>query len=131
MKKILIVSVLLGSIILAGCSQKQLSQDELFQKKQECGSYKEAIKSEIKSGIEKENWKTLEQLWVSIYVKEVFYSSERNSCLYIYNNQNNWYSNYYLVDHLTKEYIMWYGETISSSEYISEFNKKVKELKWE
>ena len=108
-----------------------MDQDDLFEKKQECVSYKDEIEKEIKNEIEKVNWKPLKQLGVLIYVKDIFYSPQRNSCLYIYNNQNNWFSNYFLVDYFTKEFIIWYGETISSTGYISKFNKTVQELKWE
>ena len=44
MKKILIISLLLCGTVLAGCSQqKQLSKSELFEKKQECSSYRDQM----------------------------------------------------------------------------------------
>lgn len=132
MKKFLLISILLGVIIFSGCGKQWPSQKELFDKKQECVNYKNAIEKDITDSIAKDNdWKTLKKLGVTIYIEDIFYSSRRNSCLYIYNNQNNGYSNHFLVDYLTKEFIMWYGENLSSPEYIAEFKEKVRELKWE
>ena len=123
----------LATIVLTGCSQQQwLSQDELFDKKQECANQKTVIEKDITDSIANDNdWRILKQLWVNIYIEDIFYSPKRNACLYVYNNQNSGYSNHFLVDLFTKEYIIWYSESISSPEEISKFNKTVEELKWE
>lgn len=90
MKKIVIISLILWVILLWGCSKNQESQEpqnsntlskaELFDKKKECASYEEQIKqtiSERNKLFETDPSKSYEKL------QEIFYSPEKNSCLYI------------------------------------------------
>jgi len=71
MKKLLLISVLLGSIILAGCNQKWLSESELFTKKQECAK----LKNDIETDIEKARNGDAR-------LDKIFFSPKQNSCLY-------------------------------------------------
>jgi hypothetical protein len=76
MKRFILVPILLGSIILSGCWQQQwLSEDELFEKKQECASYENKMKEQLK---------TFSFNYTSCFVvNQLFYSPIKNSCLYI------------------------------------------------
>lgn len=124
MKKILLISLLIFGFILTGCSQqKWLSQDELFQKKQECASYT----SEMYKDIEK--WWYEEPL-----ILDVFYSSSINSCIYEFNTARNSLT---LVDYFSKK-ILWsalincesyYYETCMAQQKV--LFDTIKELKWE
>lgn len=72
MKKLLLISLVLSGILLKGCSQqKWLSQDELFEKKQECISYKDKM-----------NIQVIQLIDSDFEVNEIFYSPIKNSCLY-------------------------------------------------
>ena len=125
MKKVLLITSIVFELILAGCGQQGwLSKDELFEKKQECAKYK----NDIEKSIEEENSKNLES---HKYLNEIFYSPKNNSCLYIYTTDNGQYINHFLVNYLTNQWIIWYNETVSSSDKIKEFDDTVKELKWE
>lgn len=119
MKRLLLISVLLGSIILAGCSQNWLSQDELFQKKQECAKY---------INIAEERMKYLESTNVSINIDDIFYSSQLNTCILwlkaIYVNLDIYQESYDIYDLLIKKPL----ETAITKE---NYDKKTKELKWE
>lgn len=112
MKKLLLFSILLGSMILTGCGQqKWLSQDELFSKKQECISYKDKISIQavdiLDSGFE---------------VGEIFYSPIKNSCLYITKDKNEWiYNSSYLA------IIDYFNNTIIEST----FNEMAEFMNWD
>lgn len=73
MKKLGLLCIL-ATFILAGCSQQQwLSQDEVFEKKQECSRYKDKMNIQV-SGFS--------NLGNFFEVDEIFYSPVKNSCLY-------------------------------------------------
>lgn len=133
MKKLLLISILLGSIILTGCSQKWLSQDELFEKKQECANMKNVIQQE-------------QIQWIS--VTEIFYNEQMNTCLYVL--QGNWAK--FIIDRFWDEFNWLYNANsdyfcestywdITSDDWkealkecigkSKEFDKKLQELKWE
>lgn len=82
MIKYLLFLIISSLIILWGCSTtNKLSQDELFQKKQECIKYERDIQKDI----EKVNlwWKNESGVWQhSESLSEIFYSPAKNSCLY-------------------------------------------------
>ena len=111
MKKLLIVSLLLCGIVLGWCSlQKWLSQDELFEKKQECLSYQTNILENINRGD---------------ILMQIFYSPKINSCLYITKNVisiND--TTYYIYDYFE-------NVLVSSTHFYETLEKKIKELKWE
>lgn len=69
MKNVILISLLVSCIVLAGCSQ---SQDKLFQKKQECGKLSEQMQKDI------------DTIWPWIYFQlwTIYYSVNRNSCIY-------------------------------------------------
>lgn len=81
-KKIFLISLLLGSIILTGCSEENwLSKDELFEKKKECSMLSDQVMKEIEFQYWKiDNWFTENGL--QIENPEVFYSKKLNSCIY-------------------------------------------------
>lgn len=128
MKKVLWILILLGGIVLTGCSQKnELSKDELFTKKQECFNMTEKIQNYLNK-----EWYTNRKL------KNVFYSKEKNSCLYHldWNTSNgNWEI---IVDAFTHNEILtsrcWRNDPENNEfECImdqKEFDKRIKELEW-
>lgn len=74
MKKHLLLLLVISVFFISGCtSTSKLSQDELFEKKQTCESYK----SQMEADAERYYWE------IYIWVINIFYSSKRNSCLYI------------------------------------------------
>lgn len=139
MKKLLLISVLLGIIILTGCSQqKWLSKSELFEKKQECSKYMGVVQKR-----ETEKY-FLDELGMSQHsnVTDVFYSPSLNTCVYAGNRIT--YYNYidkdvinpsetknllFITDALTHKTIYSNYDRIEwERDY---YNKKIKELKWE
>lgn len=142
MKKLLLISVLLGSIILAGCNQKWLSESELFEKKQECNKLiTNAEKWEEKFFFESENG---DKQYSTI--NSIFYSPVLNTCLYEWSNSTRYYNEkwihehdliLYITDSLTYKTIfsirfwpLWYPHS-EYSEHSILFKEKIKELKWE
>lgn len=122
MKKSLLL-IFLAAIVLAGCTNG-LSKSELFEKKQECASYKDEIQKEISK-----------QLWVNSLI-EIFYSPVRNSCMYHYSNVNA----EAVVDYFTKEVVIDWLKLFDTNdtgvqkiliENQRDFKKWLKELKWE
>lgn len=124
MKKFLLVSALAWVLVLTWCSQqKWLSQDELFEKKQEC--------SNLRENMEKESNEKDET------VIEIFYSQSENSCIYIVNSKTY----HSIKDFFAKEYILTSPLYPPKTDDIEinknwlngdmEFYKTIKELKWE
>lgn len=147
MKKFLWFSFLLGLIFLGWCTTtNKLSQNELFQKKQECASYKTEIEKEIKernfiNGI----WWGQTQL-----LESIFYSRKNNTCMY----HVRWSISYMIdwalqvrdtqsvYDYFSKEKIIstptscknYDGENIPYIEWAcieDNFNIQLEGLKWE
>lgn len=120
MKKFLLISLILWLTILSGCSQqKWLSQNELFEKKQECIKY---------INIAEERIKYLETDNVSINIDDIFYNSQLNTCILwlkaTYINLDIYQESYDIYDLLLKKPI----KTAITKE---DYNKKIQELKWE
>lgn len=85
MKKTLGLLLVCGVLVLSGCMPNdQLSESELFEKKQECASMKNIIQSEQIQGIN---------------VSEVFYNQNMNTCLYVL--QGNWVK--FIIDRFWNE----------------------------
>lgn len=127
-KKIIVISLLLGSLILTGCSQKnELSKDELFEKKQECVKHKEDIEKDI----------AVRNFWNQVeFLEEIFYSPTENTCMYrargkLSTTLKDWEiinkERERVYDFFTKETIIWTDNRFND-EY---FYNKLKELKWE
>lgn len=133
MKKIFWFSFLLWFIFLWGCATtNKISQDELFQKEQECISYKDTIQKE---------------LWEN-YLMDVFYSPTRKGCVYVSNIVNNIWGIIEIKDYLTNESIStrtWLTQehcnSISNEKDMlkcskirdnvqMELDRKIQELKW-
>lgn len=115
MKKFLLISVFLGSMIFVGCSQqKWLSQDKLFEKKQECAKYKNEMQKQLSdfslNGIEN-----------VLEVKEIFYSPIKNSCLFTVNikqeslDTNESQENQENIKNISKTIIDYFGNNIEFS----------------
>ncbi len=113
MKKIFILWTIL-SLLLSSCSNNEKSA---FQKKQECLKYKEKIEKKLQEEVS----------WVS-KLDIIFYSSEKDSCLYSYiyswKNGNNYA---YIIDYLTNEKIKIFD--LNDQDNKKDFENKVKELK--
>ena len=99
-----LLPLLLLSVILAGCGKQWLSQEQLFQKKQECASYKEKIEKDIK-----EKYRSASpSLSLSASLDEIFYSPIRNSCLYTVIISSSWTPKFRSWQVETKKVIMDY-----------------------
>lgn len=124
--------IFICSIVLSGCSQNSwLSQDELFEKKKECLSYMDKILNTSNKHINESS------------VKETFYSPIKNTCMYVFQNDFE----YYIYDILLQKQIFkltspytqcWWIISWFTAEYKlceqpidEEFNNKIRELKWE
>jgi len=85
----------------------KVSQDELFEKRQECAKYTSQIEKELK---EQDFTNPQTQAEIYHFLKQVFYSPKANSCLYV---EQEWtlvkgklvWESYTLVNVLTKEII--------------------------
>ena len=143
LKKLFIIFLLFGSLIFTGCStQKWLSQDELFEKKQECASYWDIIGDFLDSKYPEIDW-----IYVKYEISDVFFSKELNTCLYWfkafdrlcginngckYSTDYDTYVDFWIYDVLSRKEIF-YKKTdswawVKNSE--KEFNNKIKEFKW-
>lgn len=157
MKKFISIIILsLIIILLSGCDKKE--NDDFFTKKQECFKYREQVlekldKQEINSLQHNEQLKFLyrEDLEISYYLDEIFYSKAKNSCLVAYNIYESWkelnydarekefeYSNhFYIEDILTSENyysngsfgILYNKKVIDEIKVKNEYNVKLQELK--
>lgn len=118
MKKIIISILLILTVsFLSWCN----NSDELFEKKQDCIKYKD----EIKKNVEIRFWK-VEKF---NYVKEIFYSSKLNTCIYTVNQTNIWW----IYDYLENKIILELESPLKCwcEETQQKFDLKIKELKWE
>lgn len=121
-KKIIVISLLAVGIILTGCSQKnELSKNAIFEKKQECLTYKYILENEINSDIN-----------ISIdKIEEIFYSEKNNTCYWSISSLNvkNNIKTYWILDLLSNKYI----ESTEWNErimlYENTYKQKIKELK--
>lgn len=142
MKKFLLIAILLGSVILAGCGQQQwLSQDESFEKKQECSKYR----NDLEKRNEQFNYSGSDQNWLyenSSTIDQIFYSQIYNSCLFtrlanLHYNTEEWKlkvdSWFIIEDALTHEQI-WNSLPVNGESYEinrNKFEETIQELKWE
>lgn len=115
--------------MLVGCSNNnQITKNQLFENRIKCENLKEKIKEEnevIINGI------------YQTQVDEVFYSSKRDSCLYLlihnYWEKSPLASTYQLYDYFTKAYIdsaSYYKDPKDNYRTI-ELQQTLKDLKWE
>lgn len=117
-----------------------MNQDNLFEKEQECISYKDEMIKDLAPHYIVDT---------TDFIKEIFYSPIRNSCIYVRGTFDNQYENRIITDFLTKEeievqgwshncldYWSWNQEEIWKCLQNSDKNKliienKIKQLKWE
>jgi len=71
-----------------------VSQDELFQKNEECAKYKDKIQEEIK--------KEHASIW-NRRLESLFYSPIKNSCIYTVMSTSYPYTSKYIKDYFTNE----------------------------
>ncbi len=105
MKKLLVLSFL-GILILAWCSKQGLSENELFEKKQECAGLQNAMLEQLQSKDRfKEQFIGEDNTKSEVYVKEVFYSPIRNSCLYTSDQSAGISRIFQMHDYFSKEVV--------------------------
>lgn len=129
MKKIFIFSLFLCIIFLWGCSiNNKLSIDQLFEKKQECITYKLDLQNRIDK--DTENLKGVSYVYYE-RIEEIFYSRIENSCFAITDEmfastQDSWITrSKRIINLLTNE------STDYKDDQMSMYYDRVKELKWE
>lgn len=125
MKKVIFISLLLLWLTLAWCTQK-MDQEDLFEKKQECVSYRNELQKQIDKDSDQGK-----DLWIinTQIIKEIFYSKKENSCFASINSffwpTDKIIESRKIVDLLTNETTTYYY-----NEYVKH-TLKIKELKWE
>lgn len=120
-----------------------MTDDQIFQKKQECGQYMENINNFLKSKYSNADW-----VYIKYDILSGFYSAKLNSCVYSYKAFdrlcwiNAWcpsatdydsYVDFGIYDVLSNKEI-YYKRTDAWQEVLvseSEFNTQIKELKGE
>lgn len=142
-----ILPILLTSLLLSACSidwsgdkekkiaelEKQI-QDDTFQKKQECGKYKDILEKKIAEKTkEAQNWSTY--YFYNEWLKEVFYSKNEKTCFALTNlmyqfKKPNWTPNEMskyevITDLLTGE------ETNYDTNSLPAYYEEIQKLKWE
>ena len=129
MKKLLLISILLGSVILAGCGQQQwVSQNQLFEKKQECAKYKDEVTKELIHDYV--------DPWL-LKVNDVFYSPKLNTCLYRVWYYKDVIEEWYFNDLISERLFDYFSNKDVATSYDwkwwdnPDFEKEVQELKWE
>lgn len=145
MKKLLLISILLGSIILTGCSQKNevknqptMTANEIFEKKQECAKHKSEIQKEIEEA--NQLYKKWKYFTHEEKLSEILYSPKKNSCLYTVDviEEQEWKTCVFfkIYDFFWKGLEETYLEqdlegNCNYQESEEKFNQALKELKWE
>lgn len=127
---------------------KKDKENDLFKKKEDYLNFKEDILKDMKNNILKSSiWQNIEEdlkSWkIRLYLRELFYDKNLNSCIYSFNKvedklTNTWEAYYeiiyYIIDYLNYSKIYETSEKCLSNNNCSieeEYNKKIKELKWE
>ncbi len=129
MKKLLPI-LFLTSLLLSACNFNWSNKEDLFQKKQECIKLEKDMWEQLNSN--ERYWNRMES--TTLYLTIIFYSPIRNSC--IYKSEFIVWDSYQLElnDFFTKEVIydklcLKWGTQYSDCS--SDFENKIKELKWE
>lgn len=136
MKHIIAVCLLLWVFVISGCtSTDTLSQDELFDKKQECNKIIPLIQDRIDKN--DTNNRTYQLI-------ETFYSTKENDCLWILREDFDWSEfsqKMYFLNKSWNDRIEWNINRCLQRTYFNDnskdinncdwFNEEIKELKWE
>jgi len=123
MKKFLSISLLLSMLFLYGCSTSdKLTANQLFEKKQECTNYQDQMKEDLAKRYPAD---IIDQ---NLYVDEIFYSPQKNSCLYHAELVSGDTHLHHIIDFLTKESLMFCVSALDENCYDS-IKKEMKELK--
>lgn len=123
MKKFVSLSLVAAVIILTGCQQssEKFSNNQLFEKKNLCASYKDKIAAE------------LEKRSKNALIGEVFYSPSLNTCLYTaifpFEEDGKFYGAYSIEDYLENKQIFRCVSEDPNDQCDIEHEKQVEELK--
>ena len=111
---VLVIVGVVAALFMVRIEQKEDS----FARKQECASYIDAIERKLKEI----------SIGELIYgLDQVFYSPQRNSCLYSYHNYA--LGGYYIADYLTNENVWGWGGITDVSERERSWRSAIEELK--
>lgn len=130
MKKLILLLIsaflLAGFVYMIGDSKTKKEGSDLFSKKQECQEYIDEIENKLQEEEDKiraEDIAMSSGVYAEYKLDKVFYSSSRNSCLYVYvfeafnNNNSLFYRSLELVDYLTGETLELASTSPSSDDY--------------
>jgi len=93
-----------------------MTDDQIFQKKQECAGYKDEIQNEIEKKCESYQISNIQRM--NCYLEEIYFNKKANSCEY------SWYWNYYtlnnwIIDTNSSERRYYVNDYLSSKEVYS------------
>lgn len=128
------------SLLLSACSiDWNNKKDNLFEKKQECAKYRDEMLKDAIS-VNEESLAKASMAWheYNLEIEEIFYSKKYNSCLY---QLSTYKLNWIKIPDISEKQLLSKSiyDYFSKKEIINtldnhseeEFDKKLKELKWE
>lgn len=114
---LLTLIVIIAVVWFVQNNQEKKQHEDLFEKKQECASYRREIEEKLKK----------ESMVVGYHLDEIFYSPSKSSCLYSY--QSYALKNYYIADYLTNENVFGSGGITDETERFKSWRERIEELK--
>lgn len=140
MKKSLLL-IWLFAVVLAGCESHKISQDQFFEKKQECAKYNQNIKDRIENINYFWNSTSQNRYIHEETVLETFYSPIENTCMFGVRGKERQDGKvcefYKIYDYFWKEFVEYKSFFVRDDERncierdaYNKYNKEIQKLKW-